>query len=470
VLPLTNADGNAADAGATVLRAAIGARVEVNLDNDPQFPQGSTLVRLIDGGSSFLGQNEPVAQFGLGETTDVAVRVLFPNGDVEVLTDVASNQQIYLGDLPPSLGDLTGSVVTGNGDPIPSVAINLGLYSAVTGLDGTFNIPGMSADATYALTASLTGYWPATVWDISIAEGETTTLAPIVLDPLGPPIISISAPITNVTNKAVSYTIAYRHADEITLSPADLTLNQTGTADGSLSVTGSGANTRTVTVSDIAGSGTLGISIAAGTASNIYGPAPEAGPSATFVASTYRPVKPTSLRAAPVAFGEIQLTWTDNSNNEGGFAIERKATGGVWSQIATGAANTNLYLDADVLPGITYCYRIRAYNYLGYSPYSNTIKVKSYALEAPTGLGADAVSSSQINLTWTDNSDNESGFKIERRKGTSTSWSVIKTVGANVTAFANTGLSSATQYHYRVRAYNASGFSAYTDVADATTL
>jgi hypothetical protein len=282
VIPLTNADGNAADEAAAVRRTAIGARVEVNLDNDPQFPQTRTLVRLIDGGSSFLGQNEPVAQFGLGEVNEVAVRVRFPNGDIEVVSDVAANQQISLGDLPPSLGNLTGSVVDSDGQPIAGVVINLGLYSAITKSDGAFRIPWMLAD-TYDLTASLDGYWVATVTDISITEGETTTLEPILLDPLGPPIITISDPVTNVADMTVSYTIAYRHADEITLATADLTLNQTGKAKGTLSVTGSGNSTRAVTISDISGKkGTLGISLAAGTASNIYGLAPGAGPSATF--------------------------------------------------------------------------------------------------------------------------------------------------------------------------------------------
>ena len=74
------------------------------------------------------------------------------------------------------------------------------------------------------------------------------------------------------------------------------------------------------------------------------------------------------------------------------------------------------------------------------------------------------------NLTWTDNSTNETGFKIQRRKGTSTSWSTIKTVGANVTSYNNIGLSVSTLYHYRVRAYNSKGYSAYSNEADATTL
>ena len=66
---------------------------------------------------------------------------------------------------------------------------------------------------------------------------------------------------------------------------------------------------------------------------------------------------------------------------------------------------------------------------------------------------------------------NETGFRIERCKGsTCTNFALIATVGANVTTYANTSLSRNTAYRYRVRAYNASGNSAYSNIASATTL
>jgi titin len=79
------------------------------------------------------------------------------------------------------------------------------------------------------------------------------------------------------------------------------------------------------------------------------------------------------------------------------------------------------------------------------------------------------VSASQINLTWTDNAANETGFRIERSSN-GTSFTQIATVGVNVTSYANSGLSASTQFWYRVRAYNTAGNSAYTNTATATTL
>jgi regulation of enolase protein 1 (concanavalin A-like superfamily)/transcriptional regulator CtsR len=87
---------------------------------------------------------------------------------------------------------------------------------------------------------------------------------------------------------------------------------------------------------------------------------------------------------------------------------------------------------------------------------------------APSSLSATAVSSSQVDLSWTDNSSNEQGFKIERKTGTG-SYSEIVQLGANVTSYSNTGLSGSTTYTYRVRAYNTAGNSAYSNEAGATT-
>ena len=89
-------------------------------------------------------------------------------------------------------------------------------------------------------------------------------------------------------------------------------------------------------------------------------------------------------------------------------------------------------------------------------------------LPAPTNLNATAVSSSQINLVWSDNASNETGFRIERSQD-GTSFTEINTVAANATTYADTGLSASTQYWYRVRAYNGSGPSGYTNTAAATT-
>jgi len=88
---------------------------------------------------------------------------------------------------------------------------------------------------------------------------------------------------------------------------------------------------------------------------------------------------------------------------------------------------------------------------------------------APSGLAAVLASHVQNNLSWTDNSDNENGFKIERSPNSTSNWTQIATVGANVASYGDSGLACGTTYDYRVRAYNADGDSAYSDVDEATT-
>ncbi|MEO6435055.1 MAG: fibronectin type III domain-containing protein, partial [Tepidisphaeraceae bacterium] len=87
---------------------------------------------------------------------------------------------------------------------------------------------------------------------------------------------------------------------------------------------------------------------------------------------------------------------------------------------------------------------------------------------APTALTAAAASSSSVSLNWADSSNNESGFRIERSSD-GVNFTQVASVGVNVRTYTNTVLNSSTQYHFRVRAYNATGSSDYTNVAIATT-
>lgn len=87
---------------------------------------------------------------------------------------------------------------------------------------------------------------------------------------------------------------------------------------------------------------------------------------------------------------------------------------------------------------------------------------------APGNLTASAQSSSSIKLLWTDNSTNETGFKLERSPDGQV-FAQIATLGENASGFTDTGLAASTSYYYRVRAYNGVGDSAYSNTAQATT-
>lgn len=193
--------------------------------------------------------------------------------------------------------------------------------------------------------------------------------------------------------------------------------------------------------------------------------------------STIPPAAPTNLAAAPVSSSQINLTWTDNDTTEAGFKIERCTGAGCsdFAQIATVGANATSYSNTGLTASTSYSYRVRAYNGVGDSEYSNTASAVTFEAPAtpaaPTNLVATVVSRSQINLAWTDNAINEDGFRVERCRGaTCTGFAVIATLGPDLTTFANTGLASNTTYRYRVVAFNASGPSAYSNIVTAKTL
>jgi len=114
------------------------------------------------------------------------------------------------------------------------------------------------------------------------------------------------------------------------------------------------------------------------------------------------PSAPSNLSAAPASSNQINLNWTDNSNNETGFLVERSPNGTTFTQIASLGANVVSYASTGLTPLTTYYFRVRATNSAGNSNYSNTVSAMTLAgmpPPAPSNLTARAVSNSQINLS-----------------------------------------------------------------------
>ena len=89
--------------------------------------------------------------------------------------------------------------------------------------------------------------------------------------------------------------------------------------------------------------------------------------------------------------------------------------------------------------------------------------------QAPSNLTATAAAYNRINLSWQDNSNNETGFVINRTQNPAVAWNYVATVGANVTSYSNTGLFASTTYYYRVSAINSAGSSVWSNTASTTT-
>src|SRR5439155_20818104 len=111
---------------------------------------------------------------------------------------------------------------------------------------------------------------------------------------------------------------------------------------------------------------------------------------------------------------QVDLSWKDNSANETGFEIERSTDGTIFLPLTTVGANVTSYSDLAVIADATYYYRTRAFNLGGESAYSNTASVVLAPPAAPTNLAGSVTKNGPVTLTWKDNSNNETGFQVER--------------------------------------------------------
>ncbi len=177
---------------------------------------------------------------------------------------------------------------------------------------------------------------------------------------------------------------------------------------------------------------------------------------------------PSAVTASLYDSNTVSINWMDNSIDETGFMIERSANGtSTWIQIATTTfASVTYFADTGLTVG-TYYYRVRAYNGLGLSAYSlPSAPVSVVPPVAPSAVFASITDPNTpyryITVTWTDNSQDELGFLIDRSNDGSTWFHLATTTYPNLPLFndASAVLISGNHY-YRLRAYNALGNSAY---------
>lgn len=114
----------------------------------------------------------------------------------------------------------------------------------------------------------------------------------------------------------------------------------------------------------------------------------------------------------------VTLTWTDNSNNEIGFAIERKdgdtSSVNPWVAIDSVSANTPTYIDSAVTPLTTYVYRVYAYNATGVSGFSNFEQTTTIIPVELTSFAAMTIDRS-VKISWsTATETNNRGFEVQR--------------------------------------------------------
>lgn len=197
------------------------------------------------------------------------------------------------------------------------------------------------------------------------------------------------------------------------------------------------------------------------------------------------PAAPSSLTYSGLTATSIDLNWTDNSSNETGFAVERcmgtllfcAGNPGAWLVRTTTAASITRFTDTGLAAGTAYVWRVKAFNAVGNSGYSNHLSATTPAIPAipaaPTNLQAQARrvgSKAQVSLSWTDNATNETGYTVERCRGsTCANFSAVALLTANTVQYTDAGVARATTYRYRVMATGSGGNSPYSNIVTVKT-
>lgn len=192
------------------------------------------------------------------------------------------------------------------------------------------------------------------------------------------------------------------------------------------------------------------------------------------IASGVAPAAPSNLVTSAAGASQISLVWSDKSNNETGFKIERKSGVGAYAQVGTAPADAVSWSSVGLAPSTLYSFRVRATNATGDSAYSNESSASTKVPvpvppAAPSGLTAGPVRATLVNLSWTDASNNETGFTVERRLGAAGIWAAVAVLAANTSRWADAGVIAGRSYSYRVLASNSAGNSGYSNVLPIST-
>ncbi|MCX5684959.1 MAG: fibronectin type III domain-containing protein, partial [Planctomycetota bacterium] len=191
------------------------------------------------------------------------------------------------------------------------------------------------------------------------------------------------------------------------------------------------------------------------------------------------PAMPTNLHATTAALPmSVTLTWTNAATTPAAtvYSVRRSTNALFTANVVTlptqPLVGAPTIVDASVTPLTTYYYEVRAENAAAYSQWTAPLAVTTPAPPipaVPTNLRTTGIGTTFVILAWnyTANNAPAQGFRVQRLIGTT--WTTIATTGATTLTYRVNGLTTKTQYQFRVQSFNASGPSAFTPTLTVTT-
>ncbi len=181
------------------------------------------------------------------------------------------------------------------------------------------------------------------------------------------------------------------------------------------------------------------------------------------------PAAPTNLAVKPASGTELDLTWTDNSPFATGYVLQRSVNTGPWVSLPELPSGTISYHDIGLSPDAFYQYQIEAVDTAGASPFSNIASATTpIPPTTPTNATETLISTSEIDLKWTNTATNATGIRILRSVIGGEFVAIVNDLPPSATSYSDTGLPSGTEYDYHIQAYNVAGYSDFTGVHTGT--
>jgi hypothetical protein len=179
------------------------------------------------------------------------------------------------------------------------------------------------------------------------------------------------------------------------------------------------------------------------------------------------PAPPSTLRLISSSEDSVLVQWDDNSDFEDGFVLEKsEGDSNHFIKLYTSNFNQTTFKDKNIQSNNNY-YRVKSFNAGGFSSYSNTLFVYLEGISnfpnSPINFRNKSTGVDNITLQWKDNSDNETGFEIQRFGPDDKSIVNFIKVDANDSSFIDNRLKSNADYSYYIRAFNENGYSGYSD-------